>query len=130
MSLIRCSKEFHDWIMNEAKRTGNPTSIILDRLMPDQPVRPNQMPLIPIEVIDKYPDGREIRHTTYIPKARKANLADKPIVKASTEDKEALYKCTRCNVTFPYWHSKTKGLGAQDHRELKHPGKQCIKPIK
>ena len=33
MPVLRCSREFYDWVTTKAIKSGNPSSIILDRMM-------------------------------------------------------------------------------------------------
>ena len=65
MPILRCSKEFYDYVTKKAMETGNPSSIILDRMLVQQPVALNQLhlPLARVSDVEKPPKAKLIRCT-------------------------------------------------------------------
>ena len=74
MPILRCSREFYEFVTRQAIDTNNPASIVLDRMLVDQPVHLRQIPLIPKQVTN-------------------AKLKPKPKMK---------WRCTRCGAEFPF----------------------------
>ena len=42
MALIRCSQEFHKWVMEKAFNSNNPVSVVLDRVMVKEMEEPGE----------------------------------------------------------------------------------------
>ena len=92
MPILRCSKEFYDFVTRRAMDTGNPASIILDRMLVEQPVSLKQLPLLPAQSPAKLKD-----HTSHL----------KP-----------KFRCHKCGKLFHYWAGP---IGAVAHRDSTHP---------
>ena len=52
MALIRCSQEFHKWIMEKAFDGNNPVSVVLDRMMVREKEEPDEKPEVKVEVLE------------------------------------------------------------------------------
>ena len=115
MPMIRCSKEFHDWLLRRSMDTGNPASILLDRLMTGDAHQGK----VAIKVVDKYPDGREVAGVEYIPKAQPAVVSDAGL------RLKPWFQCRKCGERFHYWSGSR---GAVAHR-AEHSGNCTFKHL-
>ena len=52
MALIRCSQEFHKWVMEKAFDGNNPVSVVLDRMMAREKEEPGEKPEFKVEVLE------------------------------------------------------------------------------